>query len=195
MEPHKMRMPYDQLVHNSSHGLSSACASIFGLTTSIRYESTIENRCSMQNPARQENLAASGACRDVTPEEVAHSLEFGWVKLTRFVNTDVVKLLLQIAHERMGRDADSNAIIETLAPGVEKKIAYFNAEYGAGLHNPRVRTLIEGVGRSGKALLGRSRPSGVRYFSDFYAPKLASSKAAKHGVNKTLPEDRFPTLA
>ena len=67
-------------------------------------------------------------CRIVTPEEIAHYEEFGWVKLKGFACPDVVKLILKNAYARMGEDADSNPVIETLAPGVEKAIAYFNAE-------------------------------------------------------------------
>jgi hypothetical protein len=122
-------------------------------------------------------------CRHVTPEEVAHYQEFGWVKLKGFVRSDVVKLILRSALERMGEDADSNAVIDIIGPGVEKKIAYFNAEYGGGLANPPVRSLIEHVGKNGQALMSRSRSVGVKYFSDFYAPKLPSSKEAKHGGN------------
>ncbi len=122
-------------------------------------------------------------CRRVTTEEVAHYLEFGWVKLEAFVRADMVKLILKSALERMGEDADSNAVIELIGPGVEKKIAYFNAEYGGGLHIPPVRSLIEHIGKNGQALMSRSRPVGVKYFSDFYAPKLPSSKEAKHGGN------------
>jgi Phytanoyl-CoA dioxygenase (PhyH) len=122
-------------------------------------------------------------CRRVTPDEVDHYQEFGWVKLKGFVRADVVKLVLRSALERMGEDADSNAVIDIIGPGVEKKIAYFNAEYGGGLENPPVRSLIEHVGKSGQALMSRSRSVGVKYFSDFYAPKLPSSKQAKHGGN------------
>ena len=124
-----------------------------------------------------------GPCRHVTPEEVAHYQEFGWVKLEAFVRADLVKLILGSALERMGEDADSNAVIDIIGPGVEKKIAYFNAEYGGGLANPPVRSLIGHVGRNGQALMSRSRSVGVKYFSDFYAPKLPSSKQAKHGGN------------
>jgi hypothetical protein len=119
----------------------------------------------------------------VTPEEVAHYQELGWVKLKGFVRTDLVKLILRSALERMGEDADSNAIIDIIGPGVEKKIAYFNAEYGGGLANPPVRSLIGHVGKNGQLLMSRSRSEGVKYFSDFYAPKLPSSKQAKHGGN------------
>jgi phytanoyl-CoA dioxygenase PhyH len=122
-------------------------------------------------------------CRYVTPEEVAHYQEFGWVKLKAFVHADLVKLILETALERMGEDADGNAVIDIIGPGVEKKIAYFNAEYGGGLQIPPIRSLIEHVGKNGQALMSRSRPVGVKYFSDFYAPKLPSSKQAKHGGN------------
>ena len=111
-------------------------------------------------------------CRAVTPEEIAHYDAFGWVKL-----------ILRNGYKRMGEDADSNPVIETLAPGVEKAIAYFNAEYGAGLETPQMRAYIEGCGRAGKALMNRRRPTGARYFSDFYAPKLPMAKSARHGGN------------
>ena len=76
--------------------------------------------------------AQANPCRSVTPEEVAHYEAFGWVMLEGFVQRPTVKLILDAAYRRMGEDADSNTVIETLAPGVEKNIAYFNAEYGAG---------------------------------------------------------------
>jgi hypothetical protein len=134
----------------------------------------------MQNAAE----TAVKPCRAVTAAEVAHYQELGWVKLRGFVQPDLVTLILRTALERMGEDADSNAVIETLSPGVEKKIAYFNAEYGGGLAIPRIRALIEEVGEAGKALMERRKPVAVRYFSDFYAPKLPSSnKDARHGGN------------
>jgi len=138
----------------------------------------------MQGSVHKETIGTGdNPCRSVTPEEVAYYQEFGWVKLKGFVRAERVKLILKAALQRMGEDADSNAIIEIIGPGVEKKIAYFNAEYGGGLENPPVRSLIEHVGKNAKALMGRSKPVGVRYFSDFYAPKLPSSKQAKHGGN------------
>src|SRR5580704_4661482 len=138
----------------------------------------------MQRAILKETVSIGNSpCRSVTAEEVEHYQEFGWVKLKGFVRSRMVKLILKAALERMGEDADSNAIIETIGPGVEKTIAYFNAEYGGGLENPPVRSLIEHVGKNAKSLMSRSRPVGVRYFSDFYAPKLPSSKQARHGGN------------
>lgn len=138
----------------------------------------------MQGTAQTKAIGTdTSPCRSVTPEEVAHYQEFGWVKLKGFVRPATVKYILEAALQRMGEDADSNAIIEIIGPGVEKKIAYFNAEYGGGLDNPPVRSLIEHVGKNAKPLMSRARPVNVRYFSDFYAPKLPSSKASKHGGN------------
>lgn len=138
----------------------------------------------MQRTTLKETVGVGNStCRSVTAEEVEHYQELGWVKLKGFVRAEIVKLILKSALERMGEDADSNAVIETIGPGVEKKIAYFNAEYGGGLENPPVRSLIEHVGKNAKWLMSRSRPVGVRYFSDFYAPKLPSSKQARHGGN------------
>ena len=138
----------------------------------------------MQSAVRKETGdIGAGPCRPVTPGEVAHYVEHGWVKLKGFVRPEMVRIILNTALKQMGEDADSNAVIETLAPGVEKKIAYFNAEYGGGLANPPVRSLIDHVGRNAKLLMNRAKPVGVRYFSDFYAPKLPSSKAARHGGN------------
>jgi hypothetical protein len=102
--------------------------------------------------------AGDGPCRRVTPEEVAHYQEFGWVKLSAFVRADMVELILRNAFARMGEDADSNAVIDIIGPGVEKRIAYFNAEYGGGLEIPLIRSFIEHVGKNGRALMSRSRP-------------------------------------
>jgi Phytanoyl-CoA dioxygenase (PhyH) len=139
----------------------------------------------MQGTVHKGTISASDSpCRAVTAEEVAHYQDYGWVKLKSFVHPDLVKLILKAALQRMGEDADSNAVIDIIGPGVEKKIAYFNAEYGGGLDNPSMRALIEHVGKNGKALMSRSKPVGVKYFSDFYAPKLPiSNKQAKHGGN------------
>src|SRR3984885_177896 len=138
----------------------------------------------MQSASLKGTVGSEDApCRRVTPEEVAHYQELGWVRLKGFVRTDLVKLILASALERMGEDADSNAVIHVIGPGGEKKIAYFNAEYGGGLANPPVRSFIEHVGKNAQTLMSRSRSAGVKYFSDFYAPKLPSSKQAKHGGN------------
>src|SRR5580698_1910688 len=108
----------------------------------------------MHGTVYKETMGANDApCREVTPEEIAHYHEFGWVMLKGFVRAERVKLILNIAYQRMGEDADSNAIIETIGPGVEKKIAYFNAEFGGGLANPPVRSLIGHVGKNGQLLM------------------------------------------
>jgi hypothetical protein len=39
--------------------------------------------------------------RDVTPEEIAHYRQFGWVKLPKFVSTAQADQILAMAKERM----------------------------------------------------------------------------------------------
>jgi hypothetical protein len=112
----------------------------------------------------------------VTLDEVEHYREFGWVKLDRFVDAEIVGLLLLIAHERMGEDGDSNQAYGLNQP-------YFNAEYGGGLAIPPVRALIERIGQSARPLMNRRGGVGVRYFTDFFAPKLPSSRATRNAGN------------
>lgn len=115
-------------------------------------------------------------CRSVTPDEVAHYREHGWVKLNGFVHAEIVRTLLRIARQRMGEDGDSNA-----AYGINQP--YFNAEPGGGLTVPDVRALIEGIGKNARPLMNRKGDVGVRYFTDFFAPKLPSSKQTRNAGN------------
>ena len=132
----------------------------------------------MDSPAREASAPAPGTdpCRLVTAEEVAHYREFGWAKLDGFVRQDVVAELLALARQRMGEDGDSND-----AYGLDQP--YFNAEYFDGLALPTSRMLIEGIGRSARPLLGRKGDVGVRYFTDFFAPKLPASKQTRNAGN------------
>ena len=68
----------------------------------------------------------------VTPEEVEHLHEHGWVKLKRFVDPDVLTRMLDMARERMGDDADSNPLpppCEQRSRTGGKGLDYFNAEH------------------------------------------------------------------
>ena len=121
-------------------------------------------------------MSRTTPCRSVTPAEIAHYQEFGWAKLSGFVRDETVQILLRIARERMGEDGDSNEAYGLNQP-------YFNAEYGGGLGVPPVRALIEGIGRSARPLMNRRGDVGVRYFTDFFAPKLPSSKQTKNAGN------------
>jgi hypothetical protein len=69
----------------------------------------------------------------------------------------------------MGEDADSNE-------GLSQP--YFNVGYGGGPANDVTGPLIRHVGQNARALLGRPGV-GVRYFSDFFAPKLPSAKKTR----------------
>jgi hypothetical protein len=126
----------------------------------------------------------------VTAEEVDHLHEFGWVKLTSFIDPDVIGAMLDIAHEMMGDDADGNP----LPPGQEVAAAdgnggfgYFNPQRSSGLSNPVIRPVIHDAGLSAKLLQRRPSADGrgvnVRYYTDFFAPKLPSSKTSRHGGN------------
>jgi hypothetical protein len=114
-------------------------------------------------------------CRVVTEAEAAHYREHGWTKLEGFVAPEIVKLLLADARRRMGEDGDSNKPFGLNQP-------YFNAEYGAGLFNPVGRALIEGIGRSARVLMNRKN-MGVRYFADFFGPKLPAAKQTRNAGN------------
>jgi hypothetical protein len=117
-----------------------------------------------------ENSASS--YRAVTREEIAHYQEHGWVKLKSFVDPGVIHSLLATARERMGEEADSTE-------GISQP--YFTVAFGGGLQNVMMRKLIEHVGRNAKALMQRG--VGVRYFSDFFAPKLPAAKQSKNAGN------------
>jgi hypothetical protein len=118
--------------------------------------------------------SATLPCRAVTAEEIVHYQRYGWVKLKRYLDPDILSTLMDVALGRMGEDGDSNQTY-----GVEQP--YFNAEYGGGLHNPPVRNLLRGIGRSARDLFGR--PVEARYFSDFFAPKLPSARKTKNAGN------------
>lgn len=130
-------------------------------------------------------------CRLVTSEEVQHLNEHGWVKLKRFVDPDVLARMLELAREKMGADADSNPMKAGMAPAADGEakgaLAYFNAERGGGLASPVLRPLIDDIGKSAALLLGRRNndgtPVGTRYYSDFFVPKLPSTKSSRHGGN------------
>lgn len=117
-------------------------------------------------------------CRTVTPEEVAHYQEFGWVKLKKFVDPGLLSTMLAIGQAKMGDDADSQDREPAPGGGIE----YFNAEAGGGLVHPQIRPLLEEAAKSARLL--QNRPNvGVRYYSDILVPKLPSSKKSRHGGN------------
>ncbi|HVM66315.1 MAG TPA: phytanoyl-CoA dioxygenase family protein [Acidimicrobiales bacterium] len=133
---------------------------------------------------------ASRPCRKVTPDEVAHLHEFGWVLLRSFVDPEVVGAMLDLARTTMGEDADSNPISPYLEAAVAERgagIEYFNAQRSGGLSNPVLRPVIHEVGKSAKLLQARAGAGGtaldVRYYQDLFVPKLPSSKPSRHGGN------------
>lgn len=131
-------------------------------------------------------------CRTVTAEEVDHLHEFGWVKLVKFVDPEVIRKMLALARSEMGDDADSHPLSADgpgAALGVETPtpVAYFNVGLSPGLTDPVMRPLINEVGRNATILQRRrmadGSPVGVRYYADYFVPKLPSTKPSRHGGN------------
>jgi hypothetical protein len=120
--------------------------------------------------------AGSYPCRTVTAEEVAHYHEYGWVQLRRFVDPRMLEQLLAKAIGIMGEDGDSNPPY-----GIDQP--YFNAQAGGGMEDPVVRPLIEEIGRNAKALMARKDEVGVRWFTDFFAPKLPAARQTRNQGN------------
>ena len=114
------------------------------------------------------------ALRAVTNDEAAHFREHGWVLLKQFIDPGVIRYLLDTARARMGADADSSE-------GIPQP--YFTVAFGGGLENPVMRPLIEHVGRAARALMLRHRDMGVRYFADFFAPKLPAARTSQNAGN------------
>jgi len=139
-------------------------------------------------------ISASGEvdgypCRMVTPAEIAHYHEFGWVQLRAFVDPEMLAHLLRKAQGLMGEDGDSNPPY-----GIDQP--YFNAQAAGGLADPAMRRLIEAIGRNAKALMARKADTKVRYFTDFFAPKLpAAKKTRTMGNGATSFHQDFITFA
>ena len=74
----------------------------------------------------------------------------------------------------MGEDGDNSE-------GISQP--YFTVGYSGGLTNPPIRRLIDQVGQNAKALMDRATGVGVRYFSDFFAPKLPAGKKTRNAGN------------
>jgi hypothetical protein len=129
-----------------------------------------------QTAMTNQTAATLNPCRSVTKDEIAHYQKHGWAKLDGFVDPAVVRHLLDVAKKRMGEDGDSN-------PAYGLNQPYFNAEYGGLYGDPEVRPMMEGIGRGAKALMNRKSGVGTRLFSDFFAPKLPSSKQTKNAGN------------
>jgi hypothetical protein len=143
-----------------------------------------------------EDAVGSQPCRSLTDEEVDHYHEFGWVKLNGFIDPDLIGAMLAVGRELMGDDADSNApplgvdqrlglSAEQQSAAEEEKFLYFNPQLGSGLSNPVIRPLIYVLGK--RAMVLQRRPTtdgrgvGVRYYTDYFVPKLPASKESRHG--------------
>lgn len=112
--------------------------------------------------------ATDGAFRDVTPEEITHYQQFGWVKLRSFIPRDKVDALLAMAKDRMGERGDRN-----LPP---EAFTYFNPLTLRGLNDPLLGPIIAHCGQIARSLMARRAPVGIRYFTDFFAVKQPTKK-------------------
>ena len=115
-------------------------------------------------------------CRRVTAAEIAHYHEHGWVKLSNFIDPDVIGRILAVARGRMGEDGDSNA-------AYGRNVPYFNAEGGGGLVHPVMRSLMSACSENAKLLMDRRLDPGIRYFTDVFAAKLPASRVTKNEGN------------
>ena len=122
----------------------------------------------------QQAPTGKNPCRSVTQAEIAHYQQCGWVKLDGFVHPEVIHDLLNIARERMGNDAD---VTEGIAQ------PYFTVAFGGGLQHPVMQPLIADIGQGASALMQRGSAVGVRYFADFFAPKLPAAKKTRNAGN------------
>lgn len=123
-----------------------------------------------------DNAAGQLQCRAVTSCEIAFYKENGWVKLKKFIDPAVIDDILDLAVSKMGANGRGNALFGTA-------IASFNAEFGGGLSDRRIRPLIEALGRNAKSLMDRLSGVGARYYLDHFAAKLPSGQHSDRGGN------------
>lgn len=122
----------------------------------------------------QQAATTLSPCRAVTPEELAHYQEYGWVKLKQFIDPGLIRKLLRTAKARMGDDAD-------MSEGIPQP--YFTVALGSGLQSPEARPMIEQLGQAAGVLMNRGANVGVRHFADYFAPKLPAAKKSKNAGN------------
>jgi hypothetical protein len=128
-------------------------------------------------------------CRMVQDEEIAHYHEFGWVQLKSFIDPTMLTHLLTKAIGIMGEDGDSNP-----SYGIDQP--YFNAQAAGGMADSAIRALIEKIGRNAKHLMARKANVAVRYYTDFFAPKLPAVRKTKNmGNGPTSFHQDFITFA
>lgn len=123
-----------------------------------------------------DGAAAPDNFRAITAEEIAQYKQNGWVKLQHFISPELAAELLARAKAEMGEDGDSNA------PN-GNWISYFNSGASGGVTDGLIGKLVRHAGASAKALMARKPGTGVRYYTDFFAPKLPAGKSSRHAGN------------
>jgi SnoaL-like domain len=112
------------------------------------------------------DLPSNKNLRSVTPDEIAHLHQFGWVKLERFIPRETIDEVLALAKDKMGENGDRDA--------PPASFAYFNSRTMRGLSHPVLAPVVRHCGRNAARLMARKAGVGARYFTDYYNVKLPS---------------------
>jgi hypothetical protein len=102
--------------------------------------------------------------RKITPAEIVHYDQHGWVRLEKILPHDVTAHMLAYAKERLGKDGSISA-----TPG---KFDYFNALPVIGLGKPVFDAVLRHFAKTAVDVRNVRRAAGVRYFLDFFGVKL-----------------------
>jgi hypothetical protein len=111
--------------------------------------------------------------RTITPAEIDHYNQHGWVRLEKFLPDDVTAHMLTYAKERMGEDGSISA-----TPG---KFDYFNALPVMGLGKPVFDAVLRHFARTAVDIRNLRRTAGARYFLDFFGVKLSVGQSGGGG--------------
>ena len=120
-------------------------------------------------------LAAPEAAglRKITPAEISHYNQYGWVKLDGFLPRPLVDCMLTHAKKHMGEDGSISA-----TPG---KFDYFNALVVRGLGQPVFDAVLRHFAQTAVDVRNLRKTAGARYFLDFFGVKLPVERSEGNG--------------
>lgn len=111
--------------------------------------------------------------RKISPAEIQHYNQHGWVKLEQFLPKPLTDFMLAYARERMGVDGSISA-----TPG---KFDYFNALPVLGLGKPVFDAVLKHFAQTAVDVRNLRKTAGARYFLDFFGVKLPVERTEGHG--------------
>lgn len=111
--------------------------------------------------------------RKISPAEIQHYNQHGWVKLEKFLPKPLTDFMLAYARERMGVDGSISA-----TPG---KFDYFNALPVLGLGKPVFDAVLKHFAQTAVDVRNLRKTAGARYFLDFFGVKLPVERTEGHG--------------